>query len=100
MRKIRRDDVVMVVRGKSKGRVGQVFSYSDGKVLVRGAQLLKHHRRASPKYPESEIVEYEAPIDVSNVMLVDPKLKCPTRVGFKFVDGKKVRYSKKTGEVL
>lgn len=100
MRKIRRDDVVMVVRGKSKGHIGEVFSYSNGKVLVRGAQLVKRHRRSSPQHPESEIVECEAPIDVSNVMLIDPKTKRPVRVGFKFIDGKKVRFSKKTGEVL
>jgi large subunit ribosomal protein L24 len=100
MRKVRRNDLVMVVRGRSKGHVGEVFSYSDGKVLVRGAQLVKRHRRASPQHPESEVVEQESPIDISNVMLIDPKTKTPVRVGFKMVDGKKVRFSKKTGEVI
>ena len=73
---------------------------STNKVTVEGVNVVKKHVRPSQMNPDGGIVEFEAPIHASNVMIVDPKSGKPTRVGFKFVDGKKVRFAKKSGEVL
>ena len=70
------------------------------KVVVEGVNVVKKHQKPSQTAPQGGIVEMEAPIHVSNVMVVDPSNGEATRVGYKEVDGKKVRVSKKTGEVL
>ena len=69
-------------------------------MVVEGVNVVKKHVRPSQMNPDGGIVEFEAPIHASNVMIVDPKSGKPTRVGYKFVDGKKVRFAKKSGEVL
>jgi len=70
-------------------------------VLVEGVNMVKKHTKPSPKNPQGGIIEQEAPIHVSNVMLVDPKSGLPTRVGYKVLDnGKKVRVAKRSGEVI
>ena len=69
-------------------------------MIVEGVNVVKKHVRPSQMNPDGGIVEFEAPIHASNVMIVDPKSGKPTRVGYKFVDGKKVRFAKKSGEVL
>ena len=69
-------------------------------LVVEGVNVVKKHVRPSQMNPDGGIVEFEAPIHASNVMIVDPKSGKPTRVGYKFVDGKKVRFAKKSGEVL
>ena len=100
MRKIKKDDMVRVIAGKDKGRDGKVLSVNPetGKVIVEGINMVTKHQKASQANPQGGIVRSESPIDISNVMLlVDGQ---PTKVGFKVEDGKKVRFSKKTGKVI
>jgi len=92
----------MVITGKDKGKTGIVLAAFPKKdrVLVEGINIVKKHSKPSQVNPQGGIISQEAPIHVSNVMLLDPKSNEPTRVGFKTVDGKKVRVAKKSGETL
>jgi len=96
---IKTGDTVKVISGKGKGAEGSVLSTlpKEDKVTVEGVNIVKKHTRPQMGL-EGGIVEKEAPIHVSNVQIVDPESGETTRVGFKFEDGKKVRYSKKSGE--
>jgi large subunit ribosomal protein L24 len=101
--KIKSGDKVIVIAGKDKGKVGKVLKVlrDEEKVIVEGVRVVKKHLKPSQKYPEGGIIEKEAPIHISNVMLVDPKTNQPTRVGIKFLeDGRKVRYAKRSGEII
>ncbi|MBR5421458.1 MAG: 50S ribosomal protein L24 [Lachnospiraceae bacterium] len=103
MTKIKTGDTVRVMTGnieKGKGKEGKVLSIDKkkGRVLVEGVNVVKRHSKPSAQNQTGGIIEKEAPIDISNVMYVH-KGK-PTRVGFKEVDGKKVRYAKSTGDVI
>ncbi len=101
--KIKKGDKVIVVAGKDKGATGTVLKTfaSKDRVLVEGINMMKKHVRSSQFNPDGGVVEQEAPIHVSNVMLVDPKTKKPTRIGYKFEDdGKKVRFAKDSGQTL
>lgn len=88
--------------GKDKGKQGVILTAMPKKdrVIVEGVNMIKKHTKPSQLNPQGGIVEKEAPIHVSNVMLIDPKTGTPTRVGFTVVDGKKVRIAKKSGEAL
>jgi len=100
---VKKGDQVIVVSGKDKGKKGRIlFAYpSDQRVLIEGVNIVKRHTRPNPTNPQGGIIEKEAPIHVSNVMIVDPKTGEPTRIGKKILaDGTKVRYAKKSGEVL
>ena len=99
MNKIIKGDQVVVITGKDKGKQGQVVRVLDDKVVVEGVAIIKKHQKPSAENPQGAIVEKEAPIHVSNVQVLD-KNGVAGRVGYKFVDGKKVRYNKKSGEVL
>ncbi|MCM1044103.1 MAG: 50S ribosomal protein L24 [Candidatus Gastranaerophilales bacterium] len=98
--KIKKGDTVKVIAGKDKDTEGKVLSVDakHGKVLVEGVNIITKHAKASQSNPNGGIIQKEAPIDISNVMLV-VKGKA-TRVGFKIEDGKKVRFAKATGEVI
>ncbi|MGH9766945.1 MAG: 50S ribosomal protein L24 [Blastocatellia bacterium] len=100
--KIKKGDQVMIISGRDKGKRGRVLEVltKKGKVLVEGRNILKHHERPNrQKGIAGGIVEREAPIDVSNVMLIEGGR--PVRVGFQILqDGRKVRVSKKTGAVI
>ena len=101
MNKIKKGDTVRVIAGsteKGKGKEGTVQSVKNGKVLVEGINMVTKHAKPSAANQAGGLIEKEAPIDISNVMLVHDGQ--PTRVGFKEVDGKKVRYAKKTGKVI
>lgn len=98
--RLKKDDLVQVVTGKDKGKTGRILKVLDtGKVIVEGVNMIKRHQ--SPrKFKESGIIEREAPIQISNVMLVDPQTNTPTRVRVGEKDGKKVRVAVKSGAVI
>ena len=95
-------DKVIVIAGRDKGKTGTIQKVipEKNKVVVENVNLRKKTNKPSQKNPDGGIVEIYAPIDASNVMLLDPKTKQPTRIGHKEVKGKKVRYAKKSGTVL
>lgn len=98
MMKIKTGDTVKVIAGKDNGKTGKVLAVKDGKVRVEGVAIVKKHTKPNMANQNGGIVETEAFIDASNVMLVvDGKA---TRVGFKVEDGKKVRFAKATGKVI
>ena len=99
---IKKDDTVKVIAGESKGTEGKVLEIypSKNKALVEGVNVVKRHTKPNAAHPNGGIVEQEAAIHISNLMLVDPKTGETTKVGRKVVDGKIARYSKKTGEVI
>ncbi len=100
--KIKTGDEVIILAGKDKGLKGKVLKIikSKDRVLVEGVNIVKKHVKPSAENPQGGIVEKEAPIHISNVALVDPKSGKATRVGFEMKDGKKVRVSKKSKEVI
>ena len=100
--KLKKDDKVIVIAGKDKGTVGTIQKVipEKNRVVVEGVNIRKKHKKPTQQNPDGGIVEIYAPIDASNVMLVDPKTKKPTRIGSKEVKGKKVRVAKKSGTVL
>ena len=101
--KIRKNDTVLVITGKDKGKKGNVrFAYpKHQRVLVEGINFIKKHTRASGQVRQAGIIEKEAPIHMSNVMLLCGKCNHPIRVGFRFLkDGKKVRFCCSCGEVI
>ncbi len=100
--KIKTGDQVVILAGKDKGSKGTVIKIIKDKdrVIVEGVNMIKKHVKPSTENPQGGIVEKEAPIHISNVALVDPKTGEPTRVGYEIKDGKKVRVSKKSGEVI
>jgi large subunit ribosomal protein L24 len=100
--KIKKGDKVVVITGRDKGKSGEVLRVlkADERLLVQGVNMVKRHTRAQPGNPGG-IIEKEAGIHVSNVAHIDPKTNQPTRVGYKTLeDGRKVRYAKRSGEVL
>ena len=101
--KIRKNDTVVIIAGKDKGKRGKVRRAWPDKerVIVEGANMIKRHSRARRAARQAGIIELDAPIHVSNVMLVCEKCGTPTRVGFQFLaDGKKVRVCKSCQEVI
>ncbi len=99
----KKNDKVMVISGKDKGKTGKVMKMLTGqdKVLVEKINMVKKARRKTQQDQQGGFVEIEAPIHISNVMLVDKKTNQPTRFGVKVLkDGSKVRISKKSGEVI
>ena len=109
--KIKTGDTVVVIAGKDSktvtkkgvesttGKVLKVYPETN-KVIVEGVNKVKKHQKPTQQNTTGSIIEREAPIDASNVMILDPKTKTPTRVGYKMENGKKVRYAKKSGTVL
>ncbi|MBQ7795964.1 MAG: 50S ribosomal protein L24 [Lachnospiraceae bacterium] len=98
MHKIKKGDMVKVIAGRDKDMTGKVLSVKDNKVVVEGVNVVKKHTKPNQMNQNGGIVETEAAIDISNVMLlVDGKA---TRVGFEVKDGKKVRVAKATGKVI
>src|SRR5690606_17059455 len=100
---VKKDDNVIVITGKDKGKKGRVIAAypRQNRVLIEGVNMVKKHTRPSQANPQGGIIEQEAAIHVSNVMHIDPKSGQPTRIGYKVLDnGKKVRVAKKSGEVI
>jgi len=99
--KIRKGDNVVVITGRDKGKSGSVLRVfpAENRVLVQGINLAKRHTKPRAGQ-QGGIVEKENPIHASNVALSDPKDNKPTRVGFKTVDGRKVRVALRSGEII
>jgi large subunit ribosomal protein L24 len=106
--KIRRDDEVIVISGKDRGKTGRVLrvDLKKSKVYVEGLNIVKRHQRPSqvPNAQRAEtvggVIEKEGPIHISNVMLIDPKDKKPTRVGIAREDGQRMRVTKRSQSKL
>ncbi len=100
--KIKKGDKVVVITGRDKGKTGEVLRVlpKEARLIVQGVNVVKRHTRTAMGNPGG-IVEKEATIHISNVAHIDPKSSKPTRVGFKtLADGRKVRVSRRSGEVL
>ena len=100
--KIRKGDRVVLTTGRDKGKKGEVLKVmpEEGRVLVSGINMIKRHTKQSAR-EQGGIVTKEAAVHISNVAHVDPKTGEATRVGFKnLADGRKVRFAKKSGEVI
>jgi large subunit ribosomal protein L24 len=100
---VRRGDTVMVIAGKERGKRGRVLRVlpDKGRVIVERINMIKKHQRPTQKARQGGIIERESPIHVSNVMLLDPTSGRPTRAGTRELgDGRKVRVSRKSGEIL
>ena len=101
--KIKKGDTVRVIAGKDKGKEGKVVKVTDKRVIIEGVNTVTKHAKPSQDNPKGGIIKKEAPLDASNVMYLY-KGK-PTRIGFKFVEGKdgemtKVRFAKTTGDII
>lgn len=100
--KVKKGDKVQVITGKNKGKVGEILKVfpSENRVIVSGVNLAKKHTKPS-QTSEGGITQKELPIHVSNVSHIDPKTNEITKIGYKTLeDGKKVRFSKKSGEII
>jgi len=100
--KIKKGDKVVVTTGREKGKKGEVLRVlrDERRAVVGGVNMVKRHTRPGPGNPGG-LIEKEAPLHLSNLAIQDPKDGKPTRVGFKFLDdGRKVRFSKRSGEVI
>ena len=100
--KIKKGDKVVVLTGRSKGRSGEVIRVipDENRAVVRGVNIVRRHQRQTASQ-EGGVIPKEAPIDLSNIAIADPKDGKPTRVGFKVLDsGKKVRIAKRSGEQI
>jgi len=100
--KVRKGDRVVVTAGRDKGKSGEVLRVypAEERVLVNGVNVVKRHQRQTAK-AQGGIVSKESPIHLSKISHVDPKTGGPTRIGFKILgDGRRVRFAKKSGEVL
>ena len=99
--KLKTGDKVVVISGANKGKEGKITKVLDDKVIVEGVNVCKKHLKPKKNNGTGEIVEVERPIHRSNVMLIDPKTKKPTRIKMDFdKDGKKIRISKKSNEKI
>ena len=100
--RIKKGDNVIVIAGNDKGKTGKVLSVApaENRAIVEGVNLVSKHTKPNSKAPQGGIIKKEAPINVSNLSLIDPKTNTATRVGYQIVDGKKVRIAKKSGEEI
>ena len=100
--KIKSGDIVRVIAGDHKGAEGKVLRVyrEKNKAIVEGVNMVSKHTKPSAKNPQGGIVKKEAPVHISNIALIDPKSKKATRVGIKVEGDKKVRFSKKSNQVL
>jgi large subunit ribosomal protein L24 len=102
MRKVRKGDRVKVIAGNDRGKVGKVLVvYPDReRIIVENVHMITKHQRATQTLREPGIIKREAPIHISNVLPICPQCGVPTRVGFAFVDGEKMRRCKQCGETF
>ena len=100
--KIKSGDTVVVTAGDHKGSEGKVMKVilEKNKAIVEGVNMVSKHEKPSADNPQGGIVKKEAPMHISNLSLIDPKTGKATRVGYKMEDGKKVRFTKKSNQVI
>lgn len=100
--KIKSGDEVVVITGENKGSEGKVLKIfiDKNKAIVEGVNMISKHEKPSAKNPQGGITKKEAAIHISNLALIDPKTKKATRIGYKTDNGKKVRFSKKSNQVI
>ncbi len=100
--KIKKGDIVKVIAGESKSKQGRVLEVfpEKNRATVEGVNIVSKHSRPNAQNTQGGIVKKEAAVNISNLVLIDPKSGKPTKVGKKEVDGKLVRYAKKSGEVI
>ena len=99
--KIKKDDKVRIIAGENKGSEGKILKVlkNKRKVLVEGVNIVKKHTKPNSKNPQGGIIEKESPVDISNLSLISSDGQ-NTRLGYRFEDGKKVRYAKKNNEII
>ena len=99
---IKKGDTVYVNAGNDKGKTGKVLEVipSKDRAIVEGINIVSKHTKPNPKHPQGGIVKQAAGVHISNLQVVDPTTGAPTRIGRKMVDGKNVRYAKKSGEEI
>ena len=100
--KIKSGDTVKVIAGDHKGSEGKVtrVDREKNKAIVEGVNMVSKHTKPSAKSPQGGIVKKEAPLHISNLALIDPKSKTATKVGIRVEEDKKVRFSKKSNQVV
>ena len=98
--KIKKGDNIVVITGSDKGKKGKVFKvFPDlNKIVIEGVNVKKRHKRPTKSNEKGQIINISLPLNVSNVMLIDPKTNKPTRLGKKLINGKYVRVSKRSGQ--
>ena len=99
--KLKKGDRVIVLSGRDRGKEGEILKVNptEGRAVVSGVNMVVRHTRQS-QTSQGGRIPMEAPIQLSNLAMIDPKDGGPTRVGFRMEDGKKVRFAKKSGEVI
>jgi large subunit ribosomal protein L24 len=99
--RIRKGDNVVVIAGRDRGKTGEVLQVlpAENRAVVRGVNVVRRHQRQTAR-DQGGIITKEMPIHLSNISLADPTNGKPTRVGFRFVEGRKVRYAKRTGDQI
>ena len=100
--RLKKGDEVVVLTGRDRGKTGEVIRMvlKKNQVIVQGVSVAKRHTAPSASNPGG-IIDKEMPIDISNVALIDPKDRKPTKIGYRFLeDGRKVRFAKRSGEVI
>jgi large subunit ribosomal protein L24 len=99
--RIRKGDNVVVIAGRDRGKTGEVLMVlpAENRAVVRGVNLVRRHQKQTPSV-QGGIITKEMPIHLSNISLAEPTDGKPTRIGFRFVEGRKVRYAKRTGDQI
>ena len=99
--RIRKGDNVVVIAGRDRGKTGEVLMVlpAENRAVVRGINLVRRHQKQTPSV-QGGIITKEMPIHLSNISLAEPSDGKPTRIGFRFVEGRKVRYAKRTGDQI
>jgi large subunit ribosomal protein L24 len=107
MSRLKKSDKVKVISGNHKGKEGKILKIfpSKNKVIIEGVNIIKRHSKPNQKNPQGGITQKEAPINASNVLLIDPKSNEPTRIGMQLIEDdkgrkKRMRYGKKSGEII
>jgi large subunit ribosomal protein L24 len=104
----RKNDIIKIITGNAKGATGKILFIDNkkGRVIVEGVNIIHRHTKANQKNPQGGIIKREAPINISNIMLIDPKGNEPTRIGMKLITDettgktKRMRYGKNSGEII